>query len=57
MHDRNIAIAALRDSGVMMTSFQALMFEMLRNAKHPKFKECLSIVKGSPEQQLDLHHW
>ena len=48
-HDRNIAIESLRDSGCMVVSFQALLFEMLRHAKHPNFKACLPIVKGNPE--------
>lgn len=56
-HDRNIAIESLRDAGVMIVSYQALMFELLRSAAHPNFKEILGIVKQNPKEQLDLHYY
>lgn len=48
--DRNIAIEALRDAGVRMTSFQSLVFELLQDAKHPKFKDCLALLKMNPKE-------
>lgn len=48
-NDRNIAIESLREAGVALISFQALMFEMLRSVEHPKFKDILNIVKQSPK--------
>ena len=56
-HDRNTGIEFLRDQGVAMVSFQALVFEMMRTAAHPQFKEVLNIVKQNPKEQLDLHYW
>lgn len=57
-HDRNIAIEFLRDQGVHMTSFQAIMFELMRSAAHPRFKDILNIVKQTPKDgHLDLHYY
>jgi hypothetical protein len=56
-HDRNIAIEALRDAGVQLTTFQTVMFELMRTVEHPKFKEVLGIIKGNPKDQLDLHYY
>ena len=47
-HDRNIGLAALRDSGVKVVSFQQLCFDMMRTFENPKFKEVLKIVRGDP---------
>jgi len=32
-----------------MISFQSLMFELMRTADHPKFKETLNIIKANPK--------
>ncbi len=44
-HDRVIGIEALRDVGVTITTFQSLIFELMRDSKHEKFKDILKIVK------------
>lgn len=53
--DRNIAIEALRDAGCQLISFQGLLFELMRSFDYPKFKKVLEIVKGNPNESLDLH--
>ena len=54
-HDRNIGLAALRDAGVKVVSFQQLCFDLMKTFENPKFKDVLKIVRGDPPvQQLDI---
>ncbi len=43
--NREIALTKMRDLGAVMTSTECALFELLRVAKGPKFKEILQIVK------------
>lgn len=52
-HDRNIALQGMAQAGVTMISFQSLVFELLRTAEHPLFKEFLPILKDSPADPMD----
>ena len=56
VQDRNVGIAAMRDAGVHMTTFQCLVFELLKGVDHPKFKNFLPILKNNPDasKPLDL---
>ena len=56
-NDRNIALESMRDMGVSLISFQALMFEMLRTSTSPHFKPILNIVKQAPKEAVDLHYY
>ncbi|TPX46027.1 hypothetical protein SeLEV6574_g03485 [Synchytrium endobioticum] len=40
-----IALAALRDAGCTVSSSEAVVFQLLRDAAHPKFGAVLRIVK------------
>ena len=53
-HDRNVALARMRDSGAKLTTFQSLVFELERTYEHPMAKQILAIVKDQPEEPLDL---
>jgi nicotinamidase-related amidase len=44
-HDRNVALARMRDSGASLTTFQSLVFELERTYEHPMAKALLAIVK------------
>lgn len=55
--DRAIGLQAMSDAGVTMTSFQSLMFELMRRVDHPNFKPVLNVVKQNPERQLDWESW
>lgn len=43
--DRIIAIDALRQAGAFITSTESVLFELMRDSKHPKFKELSSVIK------------
>jgi nicotinamidase-related amidase len=43
--DREIGLARLRAAGAVPVTVEALIFEWLESADHPKFREALSIVK------------
>ena len=59
-HDRNIGIEAMRQAGAQVTTFQSLVFEILRDANDPLFKPMLGVVKDMPKdsegnvQHLDI---
>ena len=44
-HDRNVAIKRLSEAGAVTTTSESLIFELMRDAKHPKFKEVLEVIK------------
>ena len=53
--DRNVGIQSMRDHGAILTSFQTVVFEVLRDPNHPKFKDILAILKDAPKDTLDLY--
>ena len=42
----------IQDAGISITTFQSLVFELIRSKEHPHFKEMLGIVKDHPELSL-----
>ena len=42
-HDN--AIARLRQNGIVVSNVESVLFEWLRNAKHPSFKKLSSLIK------------
>ena len=54
VQDRNCGIAAMRDAGAHMATFQSVVFDLLRGADHPKFKSFLPILKDSADPSLPL---
>ena len=52
-HDRSVAIEKLLRAGANITTTESALFDLLRDAKHPKFKEMLSLFKMKrPEHTL-----
>ena len=43
--DRDIALTRLRQEGVRLTSVEMALFELMRTATHPAFREILKIVR------------
>ena len=43
--DRETALQQLRELGVVMTTTEAAIFEMMHSSKHPKFREISKLVK------------
>jgi hypothetical protein len=45
IRNREIGIQKLKDSGAILTSTEMALFELLKTAGDPKFKEIFKIVK------------
>ena len=43
--DREMALAEMRADGVVVSTVEAVLFEMLESADHPKFKEVQALLK------------
>lgn len=43
--DRDIALIRMRDEGVKICSAEMVLFELMRSAAHPAFKDVLKIVR------------
>ena len=50
-HDRHVGIESMRDAGANLVTFQTVVFELARNYNHPKFKDCMNIVKDMPKNE------
>ena len=44
----------MMDSGVQVTTFQSVVFDLLKGIDHPQFKEFLPILKNNPDASLPL---
>ena len=45
LENKQVGLTKMRDSGVGLTSVETAIFELLKDAKHEKFKEILKIIK------------
>ena len=43
--DRNVAIDRLQSEGVTITTAESILFDLLRDTKHPNFKEISQLIK------------
>ncbi len=44
-HDKRAGLKKMRSSGVINSSVEMALFELMRDAKHPKFKEIQALIK------------
>lgn len=44
-HDKRAGLKKMRSSGVVSSSMEMAIFELMRDAKHPKFKEIQALIK------------
>lgn len=44
-HDKRAGLQKIRDSGVISSSVEMALFELMQDAKHPKFKEIQALIK------------
>ncbi len=44
-HDKRAGLKKMRDSGVISSSVEMALFELMKDAKHPKFKEIQALIK------------
>lgn len=43
--DRKIAFERMKQSGAYITTHEAVLFELMQDATHPKFKEVSSLIR------------
>ena len=46
IYDFSTAIAEMRDAGVRVTCSETVLFELLKDAKHPQFKAISELIKS-----------
>lgn len=44
-YDRAIALQTLKDAGATLTTTESIIFSLMRDAKHPKFREISGMIK------------
>lgn len=45
IYDYSTAIAEMRDAGARISSFETILFELLKDSKHPQFKSISQLIK------------
>ena len=45
--NKEIGLARMAAAGAVISSTEMLLFELIRDARHPKFKELASLIKGN----------
>jgi len=48
--DKKVAIRRLRSAGAIITTTESVLFQMIRDKNHPKFKEIQNIIKVLPPE-------
>lgn len=51
-HERAVALSKLISYGANVTTVESLVFELMRDGTHPKFKSMLKIIKDIPEDPV-----
>ena len=54
VQDRNVGIQSLREAGCQLTTFQSVVFDLIKGVDHPKFKSFLPILKDNPDKAMPL---
>ena len=44
----------MRDAGAHMTTFQSVVFDLIKGVDHPQFKSFLPLLKDNPDPALPL---
>jgi nicotinamidase-related amidase len=45
-HDHRYALERMAQAGAVVTTWEALVYEWMRGASHPRFRDVLALVKG-----------
>jgi hypothetical protein len=46
-HDRAVAMERMKDMGVVLTTSESVLFQLLKTAEHPKFRACQTLLKDA----------
>lgn len=52
-HDRNVAIHRMTQAGACLTTSESIAFELMRDAKHPQFKQLLPLFKEAKVSEFE----
>lgn len=45
VHDRTVALNRMNQAGVILTTSESVVFDLMRTANHPNFKEISTLLK------------
>lgn len=48
-YDRTIALNRLKEAGAILTTTESIIFDLMRDAKHPNFKQISTLIKKQKE--------
>jgi hypothetical protein len=48
-YDRHIALNRLKEAGAILTTSESVVFDLMRDAKHPNFKQVSNLIKKQKE--------
>ncbi len=49
-----MALQRLQQSGVVLTSTESIIFDLMRDARHPKFKQVSGLIKAHKDVDVAL---
>jgi nicotinamidase-related amidase len=52
--DRDVGMQAMREAGASCTTFQSIVFELMRTVEDPRFKKILPLLKQNPPSESKL---
>lgn len=52
-HDRSVAIQRMTQAGAFLTTSESIAFELMKDAKHPKFKQMVPLFKESKVSEFE----
>ena len=56
-HDRNVGLQSMMLAGAQITTFQSLVFELLRDFYHPSFKQLMNVIRDMPKNSAgEIEH-
>ena len=44
-HDRTVALQRIRDAGAVLCTTESILFDLVRDSTHPKFKEMSKLLQ------------
>jgi hypothetical protein len=48
-YDRHVALNRLKEAGAILTTSESIVFDLMRDAVHPNFKQVSNLIKKQKE--------
>ncbi len=52
-HDRAVALRRMQASGAILTTSEAVLFDLMRTADHPRFREISTLLKAHNHENVN----